>query len=144
MSPCHAYPVRAGQSHLRRPKIRELLKPRTPQAGMPVFYDMQKKEHPDVSKSYTLKRWFSEFREELNRRKNPKVNYLRLHIYSGLLFLGLMLIIPFATIEILESYRAQRLIQGFCLLLFLLLALGLRTMAEKGKIRHFLKKTKET
>ena len=38
-------PVRAGQSHLRRPKTRESLAPLTSQTGMPVFYDMQGKEN---------------------------------------------------------------------------------------------------
>ena len=35
------HPVRAGQSHLRRPKIRKSLALRTSQSGMPVFYDVE-------------------------------------------------------------------------------------------------------
>ena len=77
-------------------------------------------------------------------KNNPRVNYLRLNLFSAGLFLILMIIIPFALLEHLQSYRAQRLIQSGCLLLFLALSLGIRAMAGKEKIRYFLRDTNQT
>jgi hypothetical protein len=105
---------------------------------------MQKKDHIDLAEGYTLRRWFSELREDQKKRKNPKVAYVRLNLFIAGLYLILMIAIPFGLLENLESYRAQRLILSACLMLFLGLSLGTRAMAEKEKIRYFLKNPNKT
>ena len=76
MSPYQAYPVRAGQSHLRRPKIREPLRPLTSQAGMPVFYFRKKTnimEWSAISALTNLLRFVKEIARDKAKHEKPDI-----------------------------------------------------------------------